>query len=157
MYERSYSLVCWRYNVTFFFPVETYNIYLRSLIWNGQSLNGTKTKYSTFESCHKKYGSSGKMFIINNASLTSRNATRLVDSVIQCWGQFHLVNSNSTQFYLANSNSTSNLSIPIQFQFQIFQFQFRGFSDSFCLILFTMSRYSEHLLRILTPISLYSK
>ena len=27
----------------------------------------------------------------------------------QTWGQFHFVNSNSTQLYLVNSNSTSNL------------------------------------------------
>ena len=31
---------------------------------------------------------------------------------MQTWGQFHFVNSNSTQFHLVNS--TSNLSIPIQ-------------------------------------------
>ena len=68
----------------------------------------------------------------------------------QTWGQFHFVNSNSTQFHLVNSNSTSNLSITIQFQ----NFQFRLF---FCLIFFTMSRYSEYLLGIHTPSSLYSK
>ena len=38
------------------------------------------------------------------------------------WGQFHFVNSNSTQFHSVNSNSNStlNLSIPIQFQMTLF-------------------------------------
>ena len=49
-------------------------------------------------------------------------------------------------------------SIPPQiYQFQNFQFQFGFFSDTFCLIFFTMSRYSEYLFGIHTLSSLYSK
>jgi len=67
----------------------------------------------------------------------------------QTWGQFHLVNSNSTQFHFVNSNqfhfvnSTSNLTIP--------------FPDVSISILFTyyflpwvgtLSTYLECLLRV---------
>ena len=55
----------------------------------------------------------------------------------QIWGQFHFVNSNSTQFHLVNSNSTSNLSIPI--------FSIPFFSDSLPNIF-----YHEQTLRVPT-------
>ena len=54
---------------------------------------------------------------------------------------FHLVNPNS--------NSTSNLSTPIQFQ--IYQFQFHFYLLFFTYYVFTMSSYSEYLLRVGTP------
>ena len=64
------------------------------------------------------------------------NAISKADMGSILFGQF--------QFHLKFINS--KISIPIPF-----------FSDSFCFIFFTMSRYSEYLLGIHTPSSLYSK
>jgi len=64
------------------------------------------------------------IYVVRFSGCTSLFAEVFDNHLKQTWGQFHLVNSSSTQFHFVEYISTSNLTIQIQFQ--IYQFKFNS-------------------------------